>query len=96
MQIICVVGRTEAGKTAKIEPEQMQAEIRHAAKLYSDGVIRQIWSRADAGGAVLLFEVGNVEEARALVADLPLAKAGVLQVDAAYPLIPYRGFAPTT
>ena len=94
MQIICVVGRTESGKTAKIEPEQMQAEIRHAAAMYADGVIRQIWSRADAGGAVLLFEVASLDEARSLIADLPLAKAGVLQLDAAYPLIPYRGFAP--
>jgi hypothetical protein len=92
VQVICVVGRTPAGADQKVSPEALQGEVNHVRGLYGEGVVRQIWSRADAGGAVLLLEVADLGAAQALVSGLPLARAGVIHLEVAYPLIPYRGF----
>jgi hypothetical protein len=59
-----------------------------------DGLVRQIWSRADARGAVMILEAASLEDARAVVAKLPLMQSGHLQIDSIIPLIPYRAFGP--
>ena len=70
----------------------MPAEIRATVKLYFDGKIRQWYSRGDGKGVIFLVEAKTVEEARALMETLPLAKEDLM--DHEYipvgPLMPLR------
>ena len=70
----------------------MPAEIRATVKLYFDGKIRQWYSRGDGKGVIFLVEAKTVDEARALMEMLPLAKEDLM--DHEYipvgPLMPLR------
>ena len=48
-------------------------------KLYLDGKIDQWWVRQTQTGAVFLMNVTSIEEARALMEELPLGKAGLMK-----------------
>ena len=88
-------------QTAKrgVTPQQIQqivaimpAEIRATVKLYFDGKIRQWYSRGDGKGVIFLVDAKTVDEARALMETLPLAKEDLM--DHEYipvgPLMPLR------
>ena len=70
----------------------MPAEIRITVKLYFDGKIRQWYSRGDGKGVIFLVDANTVDEARALMETLPLAKTNLM--DHEYiplgPLMPLR------
>jgi muconolactone delta-isomerase len=70
------------------------AEVQQARQLYMDGVIRQIWHRADVPGACLLIEAASQEEVEAALQTLPLVQKNMLEVVINVPLKPYAGFAP--
>jgi hypothetical protein len=63
-------------------PEQREAilpkEVPHTLRLYLDGLIEQFWFRTDRPGVVFLMNVESVDQARATVETLPLAKAGLM------------------
>ena len=88
-------------QTAKqgITPQEIQqivaimpAEIRATVKLYFDGKIRQWYSRGDGKGVIFMVDANTVDEARALMETLPLAKEQLM--DHEYipvgPLMPLR------
>jgi len=70
----------------------MPAEIRATVKLYFDGKIRQWYSRGDGRGVIFLVDAKTVDEARAFMEPLPLAKEQLM--DHEYipvgPLMPLR------
>ena len=70
----------------------MPEENRATVKLYFDGKIRQWYSRGDGKGVIFLVEAKTVDEARALMETLPLAKEDLM--DHEYipvgPLMPLR------
>ena len=84
--------------TAKqgVTPQQilpfMPSEIRATVKLYFDGKIRQWYSRGDGKGVVFLVDAKTMDEARAFMETLPLAKEQLM--DDVYipvgPLMPLR------
>jgi len=90
-------------QTAKqgVNPQQimeiMPSEIRATVKLYFDGKIRQWYSRGDGKGVVFLVDAKTVDEARALMETLPLAKEQLM--DDEYipvgPLMPLRALMGT-
>jgi muconolactone delta-isomerase len=94
MQFLIVLRRVTEG----FAPEQIEAllepEAQAARGLYTEGFTRQIWSRGDIPGAVLLVEAADVEEVKRRLPELPFFKAGMLAVDVITQLKPYRGFAP--
>ena len=65
-----------------VNPQQimavMPAEIRATVKLYFNGKIRQWYSRGDGKGVIFLVDAETVEEARALMETLPLAKEDLM------------------
>ena len=88
-------------QTAKqgITPQEIQrivaimpSEIRATVKLYFDGKIRQWYSRGDSKGVIFLVDAKTVDEARAVMETLPLAKEQLM--DDEYvpvgPLMPLR------
>ncbi len=93
MQFISISRRL----TERFSDEQFAAHIdaerERVRELYRDGVVRSIWSRKDAAGAVMLLECADEVAARAAVGSLPLAQREMLEV-AILPLGPYPAFFP--
>jgi len=73
--------------------EHIDAERERVRELYRGGVVRGIWSRKDAAGAVMLLECRDESEAREAVGSLPLAQRDMLDVQIV-PLGPYPAFFP--
>jgi hypothetical protein len=61
-----------------VKPDLLKEEMAHAWRLQKAGVIREIYGRADAPGAVIVFECGTVDEVEDYLAAFPLSKAGFL------------------
>jgi hypothetical protein len=68
----------------------VQEEVRVAVQLYLDGKIDQWYTRSDGKGAVLFLRCKTAEEAKALLAGLPLVKAGYIDVEY-IPVGPFSG-----
>jgi hypothetical protein len=79
---------TQADFSPLLEPEAERAR-----ELYAAGTFRAMWSRGDVPGAAIILEAASIEEARSIMATLPLAAKGMLAVEI-MPLAPYRGFGP--
>ena len=71
--------------------EHLPAEADQARANYASGVFREIYSRGDIPGAVIVIEAPDLEAAAALVAALPLSQQAMMEVEV-IPLRPYRGF----
>ena len=69
-------------------------ETPRVKELYASGLLRQIWSRGDIPGAVILWEAAGEAEVRAALDTLPIFQAGMLEILALVPLEPYPGFGP--
>jgi len=80
---------TEAEFAPLLEPEAERVR-----ELYTDGIVRRIWGRKDAPGAVLLIEAESREALDATLQTLPLVQRGMMIADLTAPVGPYRGFAP--
>ncbi len=77
-------------------PELLEEEAQRVRQLYADGIFRQVWSRADHPGAIILIEAGSSDEADAVLASLPLAVREMLSLDLLTEVKPYRGFGRRT
>ena len=66
------------------------AEVRVAVQLYLDGKIDRWYSRSDGKGAVLFLHCKTADEAKVLMSNLPLVKAGYLDVEY-IPVAPFAG-----
>jgi hypothetical protein len=71
----------------------MPAEIRETVKLYLNGKIRQWYSRGDGRGVIFLIDARTVDEARAVMEPLPLAKEKLMDYEyiPIGPLMPLSG-----
>ena len=56
----------------------MLAEIHATVPLYLDGKIQQWFTRGDSKGVIFILNCKDVDEARALVGSLPLAKENLV------------------
>lgn len=72
-------------------------EVRATVRLYLGGRIQQWFSRSDGHGVVFIVNAPDAAAARALMEQLPLAKAGLanLEYTALGPLAPLRALLPT-
>jgi muconolactone delta-isomerase len=86
--------RTESFDEADYTAERLEAEAEGVRRLFMAGTVRQIWNRADMGGACLLIEAEVEEEVRSVLNALPLFKGGMQETVLIVPLRPYRGFGP--
>lgn len=65
-----------------------EAEERSLWPLWKHGVVRQMWFREDSPQPVFLLESTNAEQVASQLADLPMVKAGLFEVE----LITLRNF----
>lgn len=66
-------------------------EARRVWDLYKEGIIREIYFRADKNEAILLLECGDAAEATEILNTLPLVSNGLIRFEI-IPLKPYPGF----
>jgi Muconolactone delta-isomerase len=82
-------------KASNPPPKELgEAEAEAVRGLYMEGLIRQIWVRADGSGACIIAEASTAEVLAEKLSGLPLVRAGILQTPEIVPLAPYWGFAP--
>jgi muconolactone delta-isomerase len=93
MQFISISRRLTERFTDEQFSAHIDAERERVRELYRDGLVRSIWSRKDAPGAVMLLECADEAAAHAAVSSLPLAQRGMLEVQI-LPLGPYPAFFP--
>ena len=89
MKVVVVASRNEDAKPEEFAPH-LEEEANHALRMYRDEFVREIYSRTDGKGAIVVLECDDEEHARRLVGELPLAKAGLLNFEI-YGTKPYRG-----
>jgi muconolactone delta-isomerase len=80
------------GATAERFQPLLKNEARRVWELLQSGVLREIYFHAEKHTAVLMLECAHAEEARNLLATLPLVQAGLIDLDL-IPLVAYDGFA---
>jgi muconolactone delta-isomerase len=69
----------------------LKQEALHVWRLQQEGAIREIYFRADRREAVLMLEAHDEDEARHILATLPLVRERLIAFDV-IPLVPYSGF----
>ena len=84
--------RTEAFSAEEFE-KYLEPEAERARTLYAEGAFRQMWSREDLPGAVIVLEAPDLAAAQATVASLPLVALEMLETEI-IPMRGYRGFGP--
>ncbi|MBL8130663.1 MAG: superoxide dismutase [Anaerolineae bacterium] len=78
--------------TAEAFRRHLRAEARQVWALVQQGVVREIYFRADQHTAVLVLECDDAAAARAILDTLPLVQAGLIDFEI-IALAPYDGFA---
>lgn len=90
MRFVCIAHRSSDFTPEQFVPH-LEAESHRALTMMKEGHVRDIYSRNDGKGAVLILEAADEDAARALVDSLPLVQKGMLSVDL-YGIQPYRAF----
>ncbi len=89
MKILVLAQRHADVSLEQIRPH-FKAEVGAVWRLYTQGIIREFYTRADNGGpAILTVESESVESAKKALAELPLVEMKMLDLDL-IPLAPFR------
>jgi len=89
MKVVVIAHRDQARKPEEFAPF-LDDQANQARALIAQDIVREIYSLADGNGAILVLEVKDEAEARALVEATPMAKEGLIRFDV-YGTKPYRG-----
>jgi len=92
MRFVVVATRDQSAPAEAFKPELMQAEAKLALKMWAEDFVREIYSRTDGKGAVIIIEAANEEEVASKLAELPLVKAGLLSTEI-YGITAYRAIS---
>jgi muconolactone delta-isomerase len=93
MQYLVIVSRSENASSMTLHKDDIEAEAQFVRQLYAEGVVRQIWLRAE-GGACMISEADDEERLRQLLSALPLVRSGYLAQPQISELRAYSGFGP--
>ena len=89
MKILVLAQRREAVPLEQLRPH-FKAEVEAVWNLYAEGIVREFYTRADQGGpAILTVESETVEAAQKALAELPLVKMKMIDLDL-IPLAPFN------
>jgi hypothetical protein len=67
------------GVTLETVGPYLDEECANVWRLWRAGIVREIQSRADEPGVLIVFELDSVEEARRYTDDFPLSRAGLIE-----------------
>lgn len=91
MKIIALEQDVPGVRPEDFTPQIKRAEAACTWELYQSGVLRELYFRQDRPSAVLVLECAGVEEARQVLAALPLVQANLIAFEV-IPLKAYPGF----
>jgi muconolactone delta-isomerase len=91
MKILALEHELPSGTTETFQ-QHARAEALRAWELHQQGIVRELYFRADRNEAVLVLECDDVESARKALASLPLVRHGLIEFEL-IPLVAYPGFA---
>jgi muconolactone delta-isomerase len=91
MKLIALEIENANATAADFEPH-LKNEARHVWELQQQGIIRELYFRADQHTAVLVLECESLSQAQKLISSFPLVQQGLIHFDI-IPLIPYPGFS---
>ncbi len=92
MKILVLAQRRDEVSVEQMRPH-FKAEVQAVWDLYARGIVREFHTRADQGGpAILTVECETVEAAQKALAELPLVKLEMIDLD----LIPLAPFSNLT
>jgi hypothetical protein len=89
---VLAIGRIPEGVDRAAFARYQEPELRRAWQLYSEGVIRELYTRTDAPNVVLILETADLEQARTAIESLPMVAGGVLTFDHLMALGPFLHF----
>ena len=90
MKILCLDRPLPGATLEKYQPYLLD-EVSHAWQSYKNGIIREIYCRKDRPGVAIMAECESAEEAKRAFDDLPLVKAGLIEIEA-IPLGPFANW----
>jgi len=90
MRLLCLDIPQPGATFEKYQPHLLN-EVRHVWQLYKDGPVRDIYFRQDRPGVAIIAECESVEAVRKVLAEFPLAKAGLIDWDV-IPLGPFTNW----
>jgi hypothetical protein len=90
MRILALEKETANRAAEEFQP-YLRAEAARVYELHQADVIREIYFHQEQHTAILMLECASVDEARQVLATLPLVQAGLITFDV-IPLVPYSGF----
>jgi muconolactone delta-isomerase len=93
MQYLVLISRSENASSMALQKPDIEAEAECVRQLYADGIVRQIWLKAE-GGACMISEADDEEGLRQRLSALPLVKSGYLAQPQISQLRAYSGFGP--
>lgn len=92
MKILVLAQRRPEVTLEQIRP-YIKPEVEAVWNLYTQGIVREFYTRADNGGpAILAVESESVEAARKTLATLPMVEMKMLDLDFV-PLAPFNGLS---
>ena len=91
MKILALEHELPAGTAEKFQ-QHARAEALRVWELHQQGIIRELYFRADRTEAILVLECENVDAAQQAMATLPLVEHGLIMFEL-IPLTAYPGFA---
>ena len=92
MRFVIVATRSETASPDEFTPEILQAESKTAFKLMADDFLRELYSRTDGKGAILVVEAASEDEVKEKLGTLPLAQKNLLSAEI-YGIKAYRAIA---
>lgn len=78
---VLAIGQLTGNRAAQNVQDIMPSEVKDTVSLYLAGRIDQWWVQKDKPGVVFLLNATSTGEAEALLANLPLVKAGLMHFD---------------
>ena len=85
---VLAIAHALSGATAEAFQRLRPEEMRAVWQIYRSGQIGQIYYCTDREVAVLLLNCSTIDEARSILADLPMVRGGLIDWDY-YPLGPF-------
>jgi muconolactone delta-isomerase len=92
MKILALEKEVAGVKDEQFTPALLKTEAGRAWELHQAGIIRELYFRQDRQEAVLVLECKDLEEAKSVLASLPLVKSGLIDFEL-IPLTAYPGFS---
>ncbi len=91
MKILAIAKVDPQTTLERIQP-YLEAEVKHAWKLYKEGTVREMYNCQDRRlGVVFVLECSSVEEARKILGELPFVREKLIDFET-IPLGPFSYF----